>query len=380
MNAHLASLSGRLAAATRPVLRRYRASGADWPWGDPLAAHGLAMEGYFWRVTDVRAGTSLIALIGVNRPRTGEPWATVGLADWPGGFLRTAALPQAWADPDTLGASSGTAFVADQRRVRVDLGPECRLDLEISDPVVWPAAPFGGSSYFQSVPGLNQYWHPWLLGGTVSGEAQLDGRTLSFEDAHIYGEKNWGKGGFPGHWWWGQAQGFAERGACVAFAGGEVSAGPLRTTVTGLVVRLPDARILRLGNPLTSPVDAAVSDDSWVLEGRALRGLGTGWTVRVEATAPLQHAHVLPVPLPEERRNIAGALEHLGGSLHVEVRHRGRAVWEGTSPLAGLEHGGLDRARAELLDRGHSATVVDAPPVTEKPPLDPPQMAAFELD
>ena len=37
-------------------------------------------------------------------------------------------------------------------------------------------------------------------------------------------------------WWWGQAQGFAEQDACVAFAGGEVSTGPFRTKVTALVV------------------------------------------------------------------------------------------------------------------------------------------------
>ena len=61
----------------RHALARYRASGADLPFGNPLAAHGLAMEGYFWRVTD--GDRSLIALIGVNAPRDGSPpWATLG--------------------------------------------------------------------------------------------------------------------------------------------------------------------------------------------------------------------------------------------------------------------------------------------------------------
>ena len=63
-------------------------------------------------------------------------------------------------------------------------------------------------------------------------------------------------------WWWGQAQGFAEQDSCVAFAGGEVSAGPFRTKVTALVVRLPDGTLLRLGNPGTSPVRAMITDDS----------------------------------------------------------------------------------------------------------------------
>ena len=44
----------------------FRASGADLPFGDPLTAHGVGMEGYFWRVTDRDRGRALIALIGVN--------------------------------------------------------------------------------------------------------------------------------------------------------------------------------------------------------------------------------------------------------------------------------------------------------------------------
>lgn len=359
MKSSLAHAFSAVNAAGRGARQRYRASGADWPWGDPLAAHGLAMEGYFWRVTDSASGTSLIALIGVNQDDRGMPWATVGVADWPGGFLRTAALPDGWADPRRLGARSGTALTAERDAVTVDLGEDCRLRLDISDPAIWTCAPFGGSSYFQSVPGLNQYWHPWLLGGRVSGEAQFGDRKLRFDNAQIYGEKNWGKGGFPGFWWWGQAQGFNDPGACVAFAGGQVSVGPLRTTVTGLVVRLPDGSVRRWGNPGTSPVHATVTDDSWVLNGKPFTG---GWTVDVEAHAPLHHAHVLPVPLPAERRNVAGALEQLGGWLHAEVRHRGRLIWSGTSQVAGLEHGGLDRARAELRARGLSEDRTDAPP------------------
>ncbi len=48
---------------------------------------------------------------------------------------------------------------------------------------------------------------------------------------------------FPDSWWWGQAQGFADADACVAFAGGQGTAGALRTEVTGLVVRLPDGKV-----------------------------------------------------------------------------------------------------------------------------------------
>lgn len=361
--------------------RRYRATGADLPFGDPLRAHGVAMEGYFLRVTDRDRGRALIALIGINRGPDGH-WATLGLASdevppRPGEIgaprpgvgatsssssteagtpparsgtsssLRLAAAPEGWADPDRLGARSGDRFEYRPDGVTVDMGEGARLHVEITDPVEWPHRAVGGSSVFQAVPALNQYWHPWLLGGRARGWAELDGRRWEFDGADVYGEKNWGAEGFPDSWWWGQAQGFSEPDTCVAFAGGQIHSGPLRTEVTALVVRLPDGRVIRLGNPVVSPVRARVADDVWALEGR-----GYGWRIRVTGRAPLGRAHVLPVPLPSEKRNSAGAIEHLSGELEVEVSRFGRHVWSDHSPQAALEHGGLDRAEAELRRRG----------------------------
>lgn len=343
----------------RSLLSRYRASGADLPFGNPLAAHGVAMEGYFWRFTLPDTGRVVIALCGVNRPGDGARWATLGLAAHPGGFLRTTAHPEGSADPHRLGADAGDAFHGDAARVRMDLGEDARLDVRVTSPRPWPRRRFGASSVFHSVPALNQYWHPWLLDGVAEGHAILGDEKWDLTGAHVYAEKNWGKEGFPDSWWWGQAHGFADPGACVAFGGGQVHAGPLSTEVTALVVTLPDGRLVRLGNPVTSPVRATVGDESWVLRGRNAR-----WSVEVVASAPLGAAHVLPVPLPSERRNVAGSIEHLAGSLSVTVRERDRLVWADESPLAALEHGGLDRARAELARRGAPADATDAPPVT----------------
>ncbi len=338
------------------LLDRYRASGADLPFGDPLRAHNVAMEGYFWRFTQPETGRVVIALIGINRSPTGH-WATLGLAAHPNGFLRTVVHPNGFADPDALGATADDAFIAEPDRVRVDLGPDARLDVRITDPAPWPRRRFGGSSIFQSVPALNQYWHPWLLGGRATGTAILGGEQWDLNGSAVYAEKNWGKGGFPDSWWWGQAQGFDEPEACVAFAGGEVTAGPLRTEVTAVVVRLPDGTVIRLGDPAVSAVRARVTDESWSLHGRNAR---TG--IEIEGTSPLSHAHVLPVPLPEERRNVPGAIEHLGGRMHVIVRRRAKIVWSGESNLAALEHGGIDRARAEVQRRGGGPDATDAPP------------------
>ncbi|MBC9225706.1 hypothetical protein GL325_05170 [Aeromicrobium sp. 636] len=348
-----------LARDTLTSLRRaYRASGADRPFGDPLPAHGVAMEGYFWRFTDPATGRVVIALDGVNRAADGT-WSTLGLAAHPSGFLRTTVHPEGHADEGRLGVVSGTAFRGSSDRLHVDLGPDARVDVAIHDPVPWPRRSVGGSSVFQSVPGLNQYWHPWLLGGSARGEVTVGNDIWELDGWSVYAEKNWGKGGFPDSWWWGQAQGFEDPAVCVAFAGGEVTAGPLRTTVTALVVLLPGGRLVRLGDPVVSPVHADVTDERWSLHGRSAQ-----WSIDVEGSGSLAHAHVLPVPLPFERRNVPGAIEHLGAHMRVTVRRRGVVVWEGQSDVAALEHGGIDRARAEVTRRGHGPDAVDAPPLS----------------
>lgn len=344
------------------LLTRYRSTGADLPFGDLGRAHGVGMEGYFWRFTDLARSRVLIALIGVNRGPDG-PWATLGLgADSTGdtdgtAFLATADQPGAWAATDRVGAGCGSHFHGDDQRVAVDLGERARLDVRLHDLVPWPRRSLGGSSVFQCVPGLNQYWHPWLLGGRATGRAVVGDEEWLLEDVAVYAEKNWGREGFPEHWWWGQAHGFASADACLAFAGGEVRTGPLRTTVTALVLRLPGGRVLRLGDPVVSPVRAEVGEEDWRLRGR-----GFGWQVEVDGHAPVDRAHVLPVPLPSQGHSTAGALEHLPGRVQVRVRRHGRPVWTGESALAGLENGGLARAEAELRRRGEPDGSTSAAP------------------
>ncbi|MGV9827643.1 tocopherol cyclase family protein [Gordonia sp. NPDC003429] len=337
----------------------YRSSGADRPFGNLLAGHGVAMEGYFWRFTQPDRGRTLIALCGVNTAPDGERWATLGMASHPNRMLRTSAHPNASDNPRVLEVTASPAFRADMGEVHMDLGADSRLDVRVDNPVPWPRHSHGASGLFHSVPALNQYWHPWLLGGRASGTATVGDATWDLDGAQVYAEKNWGREGFPESWWWGQAQGFAEPDACVAFAGGMVRAGPLKTEVTVVVVRLPGGRLVRVGDPLISPVRARVTDESWLLQSAGRR-----YSVRVEGTGRLGDAHVLPVPIPSQRRNIPGAIEHLGARMTVEVRRRGgEIVWAGESVLAALEHGGIDRARAEILRRGGDSDDTDAPPI-----------------
>ena len=67
-------------------------------------------------------------MCGVNRARSGERWAFVGLAAHPGGFFRWAALQDADADPAGYGVRAGAAFSAGPDHLRLDLGPDCRVD------------------------------------------------------------------------------------------------------------------------------------------------------------------------------------------------------------------------------------------------------------
>ncbi|GAB78419.1 Tocopherol cyclase [Austwickia chelonae] len=361
-----------MARPLKGLRARYRRTGADGPYGDPTGAHDVAMEGYFWRFTTSEAATAIV-LAGINRDTTGRHWTTLGVADHPGGHLAVTAVDGGRAGPDGIDAQvcgplltapdRNAHFTGTAEHVRVDM-PGAHVDVRVRGLRGYPAGlrhPFGGSSIFQTVPGLNQYWHPWALGGRADGVVVVDGSEILLEDAEVYAEKNWGREGFPDSWWWGQAQGFGD-GACVAFAGGQVTAGPLRTEVTAVVVALPDGQVLRVGDPVVSPVRAEITGERWRLLGR-----DRTWTVLVHGEGPLEQAHVLPVPLPSRRRNTAGAVEHLGARMSVSVWRRGCRVWSGTSVTAGLEHGGRARTEAELRRRGAPAGVIAAVPSRRLP-------------
>ncbi len=317
--------------------RAYRRTGATLPFGDATAWHGAEMEGWFWRVTDTMHRRVVVVLCGVNRHPDGA-WATVAVAAEPGGFVRSAVLPDASASRDRLWVAAGDgAFRATAEEVHVDLGEDARVDLALHRPVTWPLA-LGGGGVFAAVPFLGQYWHPHLLGGGATGTATTGDRVWDLDDAEVYGEKNWGAG-FPQHWWWGQAHGFERPDVCVAFSGGVLTAGPLAATVGGAVLRVGD-EVVRLTPPLAH-VRSHTDGRRWEVDAT-----GPGQRLRITASGT-GDPHVLPVPLPAERRNVDTDFEFLAG--HLEVEATGRVTYRGTSALAGLEVG----HRPDAPDRFH---------------------------
>ncbi len=311
------------------MLAAYRATGADPPFGDPRGYHGVGMEGHFWRFTQPRTGAVAIVIVAISRDAQGRPWAMASLAAHPGGRVRSATLHDAWAAPRGLALRCGDAFAADERSLRLDLGPEARLEATFADSLPWPRRAFGALGPAHVVPSLSQYWHPWLLRARVSGSARVGADAIDLDGAVVYAEKNWGAGGMPPAWWWGQAHGFDRPDVCVAFAGGRAGLGRLRATATALVVTVGDD-VRSVVRPLR-PLRVAVDERGWRLAGAG---------IEVEAHADGVAPHLLPVPVPHERRRLDDwAPQHLTGSLRVSVRRRGRTLYEGTSELAGLERG-----------------------------------------
>lgn len=317
-------MPGRLLAA-------YRATGATLPFGDPSGAHGIEMEGYYWRVTDPRSRQVVVALCGVSQAPDGD-WAAVALAAQPGGFLREAITSSATASVSALGVSAETVFEATENHLEADLTPTARLSIRLEDRGPWPRRALGGLGAAQAIPALGQYWHPHILGARVEGHAVLGERTIELDGATAYAEKNWGAG-FPGRWWWGQAQGFDDPGVCVAFAGGVLERGPLELSATSVVVHLGPDETLRLVPPLAITA-ADTGDSAWRIRARSARH-----RVTIEGDSGGTEPHLLPVPLPAERRTVNRARQYLAGRMRVEVETGRRLRYRGESLLAGLEVG-----------------------------------------
>jgi hypothetical protein len=319
------------------VLAAYRRTGADLPFTDLRRPHGTAFEGWYWRITHASSGTVVAVLAGVNRAADGRPWGLLGIAVHPGGIVRDVVLD----DPRAVRPwhlVMGDALRAGERELIAAAG-DARVEVQLDGLRRWPRRAFGGIGPAQALPALTQYWHPWLLGARVRGRAIVGDRVIDLDGAQAYAEKNWGNGGFPETWWWGQAQGFDREDACVAFAGGRAGVGPIRTTATSLVVAVGD-EVLRIVRPLQG--------DAWTFRGRTAGGT----VVEVEGHANGTAPHLLPVPIPAEGRVVEqAAAQHLAGELRVSLRRRGRIRYEGVSCLAGLERG-----------NGRSAPPPAAPP------------------
>jgi Tocopherol cyclase len=317
-----------------PVLRRvletYRRSGADLPFGDPAAAHGSAMEGYYWRVVDASAGVVIVILCGVCQGPNG-PWAAVALAAHPGGFVRHAVVTPAAGRRDGFGVRAAEILYGSAERLCARLGDDTWIDLRMLSPVPWPRPVFGALGPAHALPGLSQYWHPVVLAAGVEGQACIVGKPVPLDGATAYAEKNWGPR-FAGHWWWGHAGAFARDDVTVAFAGGRLAVAGRLVPPTAVVLRL-GKHVLRFSPPLARMVVRA-TDGGWAVRARSPRH-----GVQIEGDADGVAPHVLPVPDVTSGRVDMRSRQYLAGRLRLRLSRGKRTVFEGESPLAGLERG-----------------------------------------
>lgn len=322
------------------IERLLRATGADLPFGRPEAGHpGVKLESWFWRLVAPDGSVVLLALTRVGEHE--DEWLSVVLAARHADGTRSL-VERAFTEVDSaddalrLRASGDGTLRVDRTRLAVDLGVDGALGVDLADAWRWPRRALGGLGLGHVVPLLSQYWHPHTLGARVRGEARFGGRTVALAGAEAYGEKNWGRGGTPRAWWWGQAA--CAPGVVLAFAGGVLDVGPARVPATAIAVRLGDD--LAAFSPPLALVTARVEPGRWALDAR-----GTRYRVRIRATAD-GAPFALPVPVPGQRRTELLSHQHQAGHLELQAWDRGRLRFDGGSELAGLERGGAELHRA----------------------------------
>jgi hypothetical protein len=213
----------------------------------------------------------------------------------------------------------------------VDMGEDCRLDVSFSDVLRWPRRALGALGPAHAVPRLPQYWHPVVLRAEVRGRVRAGALDVSLDGAVGYAEKNWGAGGFPGHWWWGHADAFGDD-VSVSFAGGRMALPGATVAPTAVVVRL-GRRVIRLAPPVHR-ADVAHGDGAWRLRTR-----GPVLGLELEGEAGGDPALELLVPVPGEQRTEPRSRQHLAGRMSLRLRRGRRLLFAGESPLAGLERG-----------------------------------------
>ncbi|HKH16346.1 MAG TPA: tocopherol cyclase family protein [Solirubrobacteraceae bacterium] len=312
------------------VARAFRATGADLPFGDPGAAHGVPFEGYFWRVVQPASGVAIVALSAVCRGPDG-PWGLSTLAAHPGGFARTVITRTAAADTRAFGVCAEGVLRGDAAALSVEMGPDARLDLSLHDALIWPRRAFAALGPAHAIPWLPQYWQPVVIAADVRGRVRAGDLSLDLDGAVGYAEKNWGRG-FPGRWWWGHAAAFDGDDVSVSFAGGRVPLAGDDVAPTAVVLRLGE-RVIALAPPL-SRTRVALGDGVW-----RLRTHGRGFAVEIAGDAEGAPPHELLVPVPREQRGELRSRQHLAGSLSLRIRRGRRLLYDGRSPLAGLELG-----------------------------------------
>ena len=175
-----------LGPAARTLASAYRRTGADLPFGNPLPTHGTEMEGWFWRLSDPATGRVAGARCAASTGIPAGDWSTAAIARAPGAASSARRRSRRSAPTPTGSAceaeTDGYALAAERDRLRMVID-DCAIDATFHDGV--PTGPRRSAAAGSSppMPFLNQYWHPYRLGGRAAGTVTVGERHWSFDDA-----------------------------------------------------------------------------------------------------------------------------------------------------------------------------------------------------
>ena len=321
----------------RPALRRSARLPRRRHGGLLLALHPAAD----------RAGSSSSSP-AVCRDRRGAPWAMASLAAHPGGAVRAATLPDA--RPPRRGSACAAGGRVPRRRATRCASTSARRRARRrvrASRCRGRGAAFGGSGLPRRSPASASTGTRGCCAPRVERQRGASATSIDLDGADAYAEKNWGAGGMPPAWWWGQAHGFEREDVCVAFAGGRAGLGPLRMPATALVVAVGD-EVRSVVRPLR-PLRVAVDERGWRLAGGG---------IEVEGEADGGVPHLLPVPVPPSAVGATSCGAPASrGHARLSVRRGGRTIfaghlasWRASSRGAGTSADGRP-GQARLLGR-----------------------------
>lgn len=282
------------------------------------------MEGYYWRF--VHPEGVVVALCGVTRDGDGPAAARIAVATGPGEAAVVDAGPVT-ADPHTLGLDVPGILHASPSRLHVRLPGTRSLLIASAGPPTWSRR-LGGLGLGGALPGVGQYWHPYVLGASASVVMAQDDRGARRLDGLLYAEKNWGPA-FPGEWWWLQAHAGE---TALAVAGGVLRPGGLAVAATTLVLRHGD-RVMRVSPP-AGVVTARVGQGVWRFTARTATD-----RVDVEGHGDPRGPATLPLPPRPGERDGAHVGQHLAGEARLVWRRGRRLALDTVLAPAGMEHG-----------------------------------------
>ena len=322
---------------------RYRATGADPPWGDPRGYHGVGMEGYFWRITEPRRGVVVVVLVAVNRDAGGRDMGDARDGRAPrrprprgDGRPRDGRAPPASA----CGSTATTAAPCSRRATSACGSTSAPTRASTSRS---PTGPRGPSASCSAGSGRRRRSRASASTGTrtcsarASGAAGWPGRTRSPSTARPPTPRRTG----------------ARAGIRRSGGGARRTASPSGRTRAwrSPAAGRASARWPCPARPRSSSRSAARSSASSRRPSRcASRSAAGGWRLRargaryrvdIEGHAGGTEPHLLPVPVAVRAPAPGGAVGDAprGHAARPAARAGARLVFAGTSRLAGLERG-----------------------------------------